>query len=259
MEKTINLIKKALEIVTDQSNSYIYENIPVIDHTIVVTFSESHLFAWHKRANSHYEELTFPHKLSIDNLVVNNWSCAPIIHGLEKNIPEELLKRTKPFPLISGVPFHIYGRTEEEYIATIIERLSFAYFNIQVPTMFFNHETNLSLIKESLSISNREKQGTQLDLFLPFHPSLREVFPTCAILDISERFLPAYSTMLNEAIKKRLAEYYDNELNLNQFWNLSHLEDAPHAAYIIAPLLRSKFRQKWPQALLKIKDQQLAL
>jgi hypothetical protein len=257
MEVTINLIEKALNIFTDESNGYIYEDLSLIDHTILATFNESRLFIWKKGASSKYEHFTFEHTLNIQDSVINNWSCAPIIYGLEKTLPKELIEVTKPFPLISGVPFHIFGKTEEEYIATIIERLSFAYFNIQIPTMFFEHETNVSLIKESLLIVTKEKKETQFDFSVPFHPSLGEVFPTCAILDISERFLPSYSTILSDSIKERLAEYYNAELKLNRLWDLSHLEDAPHAAFIIAPLLRSKFGKKWPQALLKSKGQQV--
>jgi len=257
MEKTVQLIEKALDIFTDQSNRHIYKDLSIIDHTLVVTFNESKLFTWRKSTNSRYERFNFEHTLNIEESVVDNWSCAPIIYGLEEHLPKELLQTTKPFPIISGVPFHIFRRTEEEYIATIIERLSFAYFNIQIPTRFFDHQANVSLIEGALSVSTNEKQGTQLDFCLPFHPSLGEVFPTCAILDISERCLPAYSKMLNDAIKTRLAEYYDNELKLNPLWNLSHLEDTLHAAYIIAPLLRAKFGNKWPQALLNIKSQQI--
>lgn len=257
MEVTINLIEKALDIFTDKSNRYIYEDLSLLDHTILVTFNESHLFIWNKGANSKYKLFTFENTLNIQDSVINTWSCAPIIYELEKNIPKELLETTKPFPLISGVSFDIFGKTEEEYIANIIERLSFAYFNIQVPTIFFEYEANVSLIKESLLVATNKNEETLFNFSLPFHPSLGEVFPTCAILDISERFLPSYSTMLIDSIKKRLAEYYDAELKLNRLWDLSHLEDAPYAAFIIAPIIRSKFGNKWPQALLKIRGLQV--
>lgn len=258
-KEDLKAIEHGISYVWHPKLEFIFKDKTRINKTVVITYDSRYIYLLERQ-----EFIKIAHKLKISKEFHSWWRAGLLPDTLQKYLPTSITNKTRfEMPIISGgllTPFielqKQKGRpnnpyvTKESYLATIIHEFGHVYYNQHKLWWFSNKEKNLKYLQFALqAFGNKTLQ--KIDLRIPSHVGINEVFAFCTEYFASKLFFPKHKLNLDKFYSRRIKELIkvESSKNLDQEDSVLDSHLSHDFAAVFGILLLRNSPKNWPQKL----------
>lgn len=248
--------------------SFIFAEPDRIKNVAIITFDSRNLFILTQsklglpalRIENDYSLYSIPHQEAITDKDQQGWMAGIRKQEFMKYLPSGISETdiisggllTPLTKIQASFSWASAYTTYESYIVTIVHEFAHIYFNSFSYLWYLSNKQTLPLLETAKGLFAGQSPDVSPDIMIPSYPFMTELFAFCTEYCVATEEFPQYKKSLDDINLRNMERYISQELERNIALQESVLYADYHIyAGVVGRILIDKYRNDWPNVLLK--------